>query len=200
MNHIRFAFLVAVVMLAGCASQGGWTEQDKAVFIKQGDRMIKLEELESSLTLNPAPFSIVFTNRPYNFKAKQFYAAQIGATKNKAAYDPVTEGQSSGSVPFFRLGTGMAAGEGNRYTSLILNDEGHHYLGYGENNDTRLNLIKRKANGLLELEFPIEQISDGSEMPVSEIAGRELYLLIYMDRNLNNTIDRGELRKVILQF
>ena len=81
-------------------------------------------------------------------------------------------------------------------------EKGYHYLYYKSEVDRRLTLID-KVDEWLKLDFEINNFTidkGGSLNVIEDILIDQFYLAIYIDRNLNNTIDKGELFKCKVVF
>jgi len=188
--------------LVSCASMNGINPEYTKVTIKQNGKTTYLNSDSGKLTMEHAPFSIVFYNLPYDKSNRVYHAARLAAFTDANLYESIKVGDNASQIIVFRMGTGMAADTNNQYSNLILNSKAHHYLPYDKNNSelSRVKLVSEKEDGLMELEFPISKIFSGQEIAVEEINNMEINIVLFIDRNLNNTIDNGELSKAILSF
>ncbi|MGB0931942.1 MAG: hypothetical protein ACPGVB_14255 [Chitinophagales bacterium] len=170
----------------------------KIVVYQEGKENL-IESESQSIEITDDKFSIRFYNKKYAPERKEFYAAQIAALTDKQAFEQIHIGQQIEDISYFGGGTGMAAAKGG-YESLIINNEAHHYLFYENETSNRLKLIGQK-NDNWRFEFVINSFSINREkLPLQNEKIAELYLVILIDRNLNNMIEEGELTKLTLEL
>ena len=103
-------------------------------------------------------------------------------------------------IPFFEPGTGMSPGYSNRYDTIFITNEGHHYIIYESESDKRANLISEK-NEILELEWTILAANyKEKDVQFDLLKLNTLYFVILNDKNLNGKIENEELKIVIAKF
>ena len=102
---------------------------------------------------------------------------------------------------YFEPGTGMAPGYNGKYDTLLVSGQSHHYLLYESESDRRVDLISKKAN-ILELQWNISGVNfrQTKDLSFSEMKKSTLYFVIFLDRNLDDIIDEGELKVVTVNF
>jgi len=153
-----------------------------------------------SIEIEKNEFALRFYNKKYDSENKKFYSAQIAAFIDKSEFDKIKTGLSKTDLPCFEPGSGMAPDRSGKYESLIFNNSGHHYATYENSESKRLNLLK-ESNGLLKLEFEIKALYyDSKEVTMAETELEEFYLAFFIDKNLNGTIDNGELNKLTIKI
>ncbi|MDB4161776.1 hypothetical protein N9772_05365 [Bacteroidia bacterium] len=156
--------------------------------------------LQDKVTIVKSKFSIRFYNYGYDDKLR--YHARLRVTEHKRNFKKNKIGSITNdfsNVPFSN-GWGIAS-QSNGYKRLWFLENGFHYLYYKNDKDRTVKLIER-ADNLLKLDFEINNftIGEGSLNGIEDIPTDQFYLAIYIDRNLNNTIDKGELFKCKLVF
>ncbi len=167
------------------------------ISIVQEGKTILLQEGDNELKLNKAPFSIQFFCKRYSDEA--FNAIQIAAFTDKASLDKVAVGVNADEVPYLAPYTGIAADQLG-YSSIFLNNEGHHYLYYKDEEDRRATLIAEK-NGLLKLEWqPHSFYLEEEDKEFAESGITTFYLVIFTDSNKDKKVDKEELKKVSITF
>jgi hypothetical protein len=168
------------------------------VYIYQNgeERLIKGE-----IKLTKSKFSIRFYNYAYLDKSR--YNARLRVTQYKRDFKKIKIGAITNdlsNVPFSD-GWGIAA-PSTGYERLWFMENGFHYLIYKNEVDRRLTLVD-KVDEWLKLDFEINNFTidkGGSLNIIEDILIDQFYLAIYIDRNLNNTIDKGELFKCKVVF
>ncbi|MDN6281056.1 MAG: hypothetical protein L0J45_08630 [Psychroflexus sp.] len=180
-------------------------ESNKSVSSNQFDK-ISLHQygekimVEDVITIAPDEFSFQFYNKMYKTETQEFYAIQLASFLDVKALEKVKIGQTTAEVPFFEPGSGMAPHASGQYDALFLDRFGHHYLFYEDADKRRLDLIQTQGEQL-QLEFVINALShDGKEEQLSETDVEKFYIVIFIDRNLNKTIDERELYKLAIQL
>lgn len=193
MNKIITLFTL-VLILQSCTSIKTKNIDLNTIYIYQNNKLIPVNKDYSEIDLLREEFSLRFYNKAYKPKKDEYYAAQIAAFKNRNDIKKYSIGMNIEELECFAPGTGMAT-RGN-YEYLYLTTSGHHYVHYKNKNNKRLNLIDKIKDYLL-LEFEINRtfINDNS-VPLSEVQINNFYLLIFIDRNLNNIIDKKELKLI----
>ena len=172
----------------------------KKLTIFQNNTEIPIKNLSESVEIERKKFSLRFYNKKYNSENKEFYSAQIVAFIDKAEFDKIKIGISKSELPCFEPGSGMAPARSGKYESLIFNNSGHHYTFYENSESKRLKLID-DSEELLKLEFEINSLYyDNKEVKMENTELKEFYIAFFIDRNLNGTIDKGELSKLTIKI
>lgn len=195
MKH-RNILSVIVLLLAGIVTG---QSQSPVTFV-QGDNVQTISGSSGSVSLKREGFSIRYFSKPYNAKKKKFYSAQVAVLTNPIDTSLFRIGKSMEENPYFAMGTGMAPGENGWYDAIFISSEGHHYLYYASEKDKRVSLIS-KTKKILELEWKIKgAYAGGEEITFADLRFSALYLVIFIDNNLNNSIDPNECKIVSVQF
>jgi len=195
MKHIHL-FLVMLMLLAGIVTG---QSQSSVTFI-QGEKSQAVNNSRGLVTLNREGFSIRYFCKRYNGKTKKFYSAQVAILTNPIDTSLFRIGKSTEENPYFAMGTGMAPGENGFYESVFITSEGHHYLYYASEKDKRVSLIS-KTKKLLELEWKIKgAYAGGDEIAFTDLRFSILYLVIFIDNDLNNRIGLNECKIIQVQF
>jgi hypothetical protein len=164
----------------------------------QGDSVYKINKRTDSILLKRNPFAIKYFGLNYN--EKKFYAAQIAVLNDPKDTLILKIGQRTKNIPYFEAGTGMAPGENNRYDTIVVSNVGHHYLYYESEKEKRVTLIS-KQKGFLELEWKISAASfEEKDFQFSELPLQRLFFVVFIDRNLNEIIDKNELKIIQVKF
>jgi len=209
MNKMKTFRLITILTLVLGLTQGcktlkvgkGSNESFKTqLTIFQNSNEITIDDPSELIEVERSEFSLRFYNMKYDSENKRFYSAQIAAFTDKTEFDKIKTGLSKTDLPCFEPGSGMAPDRSGKYESLIFNNSGHHYTTYENSESKRLNLLE-ESNGLLKLEFEINALYyDSKEVNMAETELKEFYLAFLIDKNLNGTIDNGELNKLTIKI
>jgi len=197
MNKIHL-LLVGIILLASCsgtkrlASKSNITD----VFLLQNGQTMKVQENDQK-TIAKAPFSLRFYGKRYT--DDDFKAILVAAISDATTFDKVSVGMHQNEFANFGPATGLA-GTPLGYDALFINDYGHHYLFYKNEQEHRLELLKKDGvNMFFEFHIPKFFIDDTfydiADTPIST-----LYLVIFNDRNGDEIMDAGELTKLKLHL
>lgn len=201
--NIRFLFLLSFVLLLTQSCHVLKSNKsvsshkfDKIYLYQNGEKTVA----EDMIKIAPEEFSLRFYNKKYKPETQEFYTVQLASFLDGKEFEKVKIGQTTAEVPFFESGSGMAPHASGHYETLFLNRFGHHYLYYQDAEKRRLNLIQKQGEQL-QLEFVIKAISiNGKEKLLSETDVEALYIVIFIDRNLNKIIEKDELSKLTIQL
>ena len=159
-----------------------------------------VNNLSETIEIDKKEFSLRFYNKKYDSENKEFHSAQIAAFVDKSEFDKVKVGLSKADIPCFEPGSGMAPDKSGKYETLIFNNNGHHYTIYENPESERLNLLEDSGK-FLKLEFEINSLYyDTMEVKMTDTKLKEFYIAFLIDRNLNGTIDKGELKKLTFKI
>lgn len=161
-----------------------------------------INNFSETIEVDRKKFSLRFYNKRYDSKNEKFYAAEITAFTDKSQFDKLGIGVPIADIPCFESGSGMAPDRSGKYESLIFNNEGNNYTFYEDAQSKRLNLLK-DTGGLLRLEFEINSLyfyPDGKKVSMSQTNLKEFYIAFFIDKNLNGTIDKGELNELTIKI
>tara|TARA_Y100000766_G_C18724034_1_gene515419 strand:- start:177 stop:809 length:633 start_codon:yes stop_codon:yes gene_type:complete len=166
----------------------------------QNDSEYPINDFLETIEIDRKEFSLRFHNKKYDSENKKFYSAQIAAFTEKSEFNKLKTGMSKSDLPCFEPGSGMAPNRSGKYESLIFKSSGHHYTVYENSESKRLNLLNESGD-LLKLEFEINSLYYNSkEVKMTETDLKEFYVAFLIDKNLNGTIDKGELNKLIIKI
>jgi len=169
----------------------------KIAFIQNGKKQV-LEQSNQEIMLKKFPFSITFPLID-NTKIKDaYYNTRITASPDKRLLEKVKVGTRTKKTAFFALGTSMAAIK----TNLHVDNEGHNALAYENLEYDRVKIIKRMDNNVILVSFDVNSVKEIAlkDYPQDKFLKQPLYLLIFIDKNLNERIETDELNKVKLLF
>ncbi len=197
-------FTASLVLLNACKAlnnpekKGESSTTDLIVF--QDGKEIVVHKPVETVKIGKKVFSLRFYNKRYDPENKKLHTARIAAFKDPLQLDKVNVGMSMSDVPYFSGGTGMAANTYNGYDKLRLRNDAHHYTYYANEDRKRLNLLADDG-ALLKLEFDVRALYyDDTDYKMSDPQIKALYIAFLIDRNLNGTIDEGELKKLTLRL
>lgn len=179
------------------SSQKNWYNHLK---INQKGTVNYLFDSCDSVELNKSTFSVRFYNKPYDGFNDHYYAAKIAVFEEKPDTSLLKQGQSTNKIPYFEAGSGMSPSHHETYDAMVISATGHHYLFYENKKSKRVQLII-KHDDYFELEWEINFFNaKGIDLPLSEISYSRLYMVVFIDYNLNDIIDADELKIVLLKF
>lgn len=205
MRLIKTTLLLTLVILLVQACKKLKSSQGKGgvtteLIIFQNGQETAVKSSSETVEIDKKEFALRFFNKRYNTESKEFYSAQIAAFIVKSEFDKVKIGMSKSDLPCFEPGSGMAPDRSGKYESLIFNISGHHYTIYENSESKRLNLLNDSGK-LLKLEFSISSLYyDDTDVKMSDTKLEEFYIAFLIDRNLNGTIDKGELTKLTIKI
>lgn len=167
----------------------------------QGDSVYVVSADRDTIEIERKPFSIRYFGKRYNSEQDQFYAAQIAVLDNRKDIGVLSVGMSAENTTYFEPGSGMAQYENCNDYIMAVNESGHHYLIYENESHRRVDLISKKAN-ILELQWNVSGVNfrQTKDLSFSEMKKSTLYFVIFLDRNLDDIIDEGELKVVTVNF
>jgi hypothetical protein len=192
-----FSFLI-ISVLGVLPKQTLAQKPTEIVTIIQEGNTYSLKPGNQSISLTKTGFSIRASVQKYNEKKGKFNAIQIAVrTTNEGT---AQLGQKISDIVYFAPGTGMAPDSNERYNYLFINNEAHHYITYESKHKNRADLI-RSENGFYELDISVLGFYDlEKEISIKDFNREELFFEVLINRNLNDTIDEGELTQIHIQF
>ncbi len=206
MKHLRLAFILTLtlVLVQACktskTANGNKKNTKNGLIIFQNGVETSVNNLSETIEIDKKEFSLRFYNKKYDSENKEFHSAQIAAFVDKSEFDKVKVGLSKADIPCFEPGSGMAPDKSGKYETLIFNNNGHHYTIYENPESERLNLLEDSGK-FLKLEFEINSLYyDTMEVKMTDTKLKEFYIAFLIDRNLNGTIDKGELKKLTFKI
>ena len=206
MKHLRLAFILTLtlVLVQACktskTANGNKKNTKNGLIIFQNGVETSVNNLSETIEIDKKEFSLRFYNKKYDSENKEFHSAQIAAFVDKSEFDKVKVGLSKADIPCFEPGSGMAPDKSGKYETLIFNNNGDHYTIYENPESERLNLLEDSGK-FLKLEFEINSLYyDTMEVKMTDTKLKEFYIAFLIDRNLNGTIDKGELKKLTFKI
>ncbi|MEI6385862.1 MAG: hypothetical protein WCQ50_04450 [Spirochaetota bacterium] len=181
-------------LFVGCAGPS-W------VSIDQGGRtFVPSSDFTVRAALDARPFSIHALIKPYDEPGKRFYGIKVLAGTLASVQFLAHIGDKTDSDGPFGPGMGMAVDPASR--TLYLGEGGFNYLYYadGSAEAQSLKLVSTKGEYREVLATFIGLALEGKTEPVESWGGKELFLLLYYDADLDDTIDPGELVRARLRF
>lgn len=159
----------------------------------------KINAFPDTIYLDRRGIEIQFYNKIYNSKRKKFYACQLAVFDNDKVFNQIEIGKNKNDLPCYSMGSGMAAEE-TGYESFFVNNYGHHYLYYENDSNSRINLLQ-KGKPYNKYGFVINKLTiNGIMQEITRSPIGTLFVSMFVDRNLNNIIEEGELGKAVLLF
>lgn len=166
---------------------------NELIIVQNGNENIISTE-NASIHLEKKAFVIRFENKFYNTKKEYLNALQVAVIENDADVGQIEEGMPINLIPYFEVGTGLAADEDGLYTTVNIDRYGHHYLFYENDDNKSVNLVSRKEP-LGIFEWQINRFySDEKDEPIERIKVNYLNFVFLTDFNANGIIDLDELR------
>ena len=218
MNNLKSIFLVILILCSCQTSQTLITDhsdlstnEEHVVYIYQNGEELAIKKQSETIELEKNSFSIRCYNECYNdtLHLTKYNATQIAVFLTDREFNKIQTGLATTNIPCFSPGTGYAMyGDGSNKHLLFETDSdrpGHHYLYYENTTSRRLNLIDDFGD-LLKLEFEVNEFcvrkpdNTITTTPISSTEITKFFLAILTDRNLNDTIDFGELHKLTIKF
>lgn len=174
------------------------------VVIDGTERELTAGKKVNTLHLGKEPFKLRFFNKRYNPDEKKFYAAKISVSTNPELLEMIKPKMNEEKVPYFAPGTGMATDQTSGYPYLFLDDGACHYVNYTNEENKRAELISENQDWL-KLEMNVKGIikkvgGKSSDIDMENIEDITLYLVTFIDRNLDDIIQKDELTKSIMHF
>lgn len=197
--------LTIIALLQSCATIQKTYYAKNSISIFQNNKEIKVVN-NKTINLDKKEFSLRFLIKQNSIpiKSEEFNYARVSFFTNKQAFLKVGN-EKDGEHHCFTPGMSAATGEKGAIKNMAINIaeydyKGHYALYYKEENRKTVNHISSKNNFSL-LELPINKIKiDTTYLEMENIKMEELYIAFFIDKNYNNTIEEGELTKIILDF
>jgi hypothetical protein len=166
--------------------------------IIQKDKRYEMKSGFNSLNIILDSFTLEFNSKVYT--EKKYYSVQIAAMKDKADIEAVMEGEDVDNILFFVPGSGMASDKGLPYSSLVLTPEAHHYIIWELKGEKRAELVSQEKENI-RLKWTITEMTFKSKtFTIPQSTFLTIYLVVFMDANLNYSLDKGEWSVVELNF
>ena len=169
-------------------------------FIQNGKRQELLKPYQS-ITLEKEPFTITFPGMAVEEAAEKYHPTQMTLVTDRDSMRNISVGMMSEDTVPFAPATGMAMDYDAHY--LIISADAHNYLFYNEAGNSRLELSKKIEGDVLLLKYTVDALFfNGTEYSMQDFPHDDfpLYLIIFIDKNENERIEKGELNKVEIRF
>lgn len=202
--------VISIVVLGwfftnGCKSAKSITSVEtsfsaKGMRIVQGNTVVNLDDEYNVVPLKKAPFSIQFQNTEYNPDRNLYGATQIAAFSQPKNMSEVTSGINTSTISFFEPGTGLAGPYEGGYL-YVDEPNSHHFIYYSRDENSRCTLLSEGVDDLLALSYTVNNFNfGGKELSVKKWATDNIYLVIFIDKNSNKLVDKGEFARVAIRF
>ena len=203
MKNLLGLILLLALMAAGCSGSKKTPTKGvilgKTQLIQDGIPYL-MGKKNNKITLKRKAFQIGFTNYPYSTANRTFYATQIAAFTDKKPLSELEEGKKINEISYFMAGTGMAA-LGPYKKMWVDGDHVHHYIICEEGVDIRGKIVKHLPDGQVTMTWMVHTFNiGGADLSVANSTMERLYIAVLQDKNLNKTIDEGELQIAEVKF
>ncbi len=199
----KYIFIISLLCFQVCLSVAQKRTSKTEVEFIQGEKHFLLENTNTEIQLKRDPFSIDFILKKSNEKKGEFYIMRFVAAQEDTYFKYMKEGTSVEETPILANGTSMATNENNSYNSLFL-IEGNHNFYYESPKNQRggAKVIASYPGKKLKLRWYIPDIYEYRQTPYpfTELKGDKIFLIIFMDKDDDKIIDKGEYYKVTLNF
>lgn len=199
LNSIKLFFVFVLLIFSSC-NYGQTNENRQIEFFQEGKKIV-VSKFVDSIILERKPFSIKFYGKKYDGENDRLYSTQIAVIDNIEETYNIKEGQNISDVKCFEPGTGLAAGDHNKYDEMFITNNAHHYLTYEEaEKEKRVELISMD-NDFCLFEWKISAAYYKKEtVSFSNLELNTLYIVVLNNINLNEKIDSTELKIIHLKF
>ncbi|MFD1016179.1 hypothetical protein [Winogradskyella rapida] len=205
MKSLTFVFRIVLVLFLAqsCKSSALKTKnlrpRETDIMVYQNGVETVVREVSETVKIDRKPFSIRFFNKLSDSPNGIFHAARIAAFSHDSLVTTVTFGMSEQDFSFLTPGSGIASSRSGRYDYLFLDLKGHHYL-FKDATSQRLNRIADSSR-TPKLEFEISGLHyKDQKINIEATQLDQLYLVCFIDRNLNGIIEESELHKLTLDL
>ena len=174
-----------------------FAQKELKIKVKQGDSIKVCGNKFTQIKLDRKPFSFRYLCKPYDSENKKFYSAQVAVLDNEADLKQISVGKNVDEIPFFAMGTGLAA---FFYDTVFINPKAHHYLFYENEKKRRVSLLSNKGD-YLQLEWNVYgAYANKKGFSFSDLNRAYLLFVFFIDDNLNGVIDDGEYQVIKVSF
>ena len=194
--------LVASILCLCTFSNTLWSQEKNTNTIQfiQGDSTYTITKSSDIVYLKKNQFSIRYFSKPYDSDKSKFYAMRVAALTDAKDTIVLKNEKKTENISYFEPGTGIAPGENEMYDIIYFSQHAHHYLMFENQKDKRAYFIS-KYNDLVELEWRIFGVNfKDKEMKFTDFKKSAFYLVFFYDKNLNDKIDKEELKIVTIKF
>lgn len=168
--------------------------------IIQDGKEFAIETTEQNIKLAKEKFEITFNLKRDDDVAEKYYAARIVADIDSDIFNQFDPEKTFEEIPSLAIGTSMAGPKDAPYNCIFFDDQAHHYVFYNNEDEKRAKLLS-KENGILKLGFDIENYCmQDFEINISNSNFEEIFMVFFIDKNLNEIVEEGEFVKLQITF
>jgi hypothetical protein len=192
--------LIFSFLLGACSSTPPKAQPYLPITVRQGGFSRSPGYDFDTLLIRRDAFSLVFDSHPYGAQREQFQAAQIVVTTTPEALANIKIGLRGAASPY--LPERAMASDETEYRGIMPDiKEANHYLYYDSPTDRRTELVQTRPDGTRQLEWKIAKVMVSEQaVPLADTRLRALYFAVFIDHNLNEVVEAGELAKLAVRF
>lgn len=168
------------------------------LYLVHRDRIIPVRPGQEIVIQSPR-FALLFNMADYDRYCDRFVAARVMASTNADKLENAIQPPFQiGDTTIMGPGWGMAPDLSLRYDTLMLTDEGMHYLVFdaeGGPGDQRLSIQKVLAPGVYQFRWDIYSIASVGEDSLEDLPSDEplaFTVLFFRDADLDDVVETGE--------
>jgi len=183
------------------------------VIITQNGTEYPLKKEYTEITLKKDTFGIISRIREFEQYNEMgeivFFNALITATETPEVWKQLEKGKDINQVFYYQFGTALAfapnglSGGDCLYDALYLNEEAHHAMAIYSRKAHEKNILKTFADLSFLYYWEVFQIFNHEtreKIPIQEHTLKTLYFTIFIDKNMNNILDKKEFYKLQINF
>lgn len=202
MSIKKFLLLfISTIFLVNCIGDGSMVRSANVHDFSK-DNIIMFSKLNdmNKVLIKKRTFYINFKNKKFNRDKRLFYSLKVSSYHNDSIFVPISINKKIENIEYFKDGSAYAYGK-EGYEHLNIGDYGHHTLFYDTLNNEKTVFLTDFSNRYHNLSWKVNKIEIFNEkFKVNDYPYNELYLVLFNDFNLNNIIESGEIKRVIVQF
>lgn len=165
--------------------------------ILQNGKSYSINNLKEEINLEKGAFTMRFN------LLKKAQGIHIASLEDESTFNEEITNISLDDAQYFNPGASYAGYLDKPYDSMVISNQGQHYIFYESNDSRRADLVAGKDD-YYRLEWKIETITlipsdiheTKPEYDIKDAPLNKLYLVLFTDNNLNNIIDSGEFVKI----
>lgn len=204
-NVMKPTVWILPVLLIGVSSMIlSFNSKDESlpISIISGENRISLDVKGQTIQLKRSGFSLEFFVKPYSTPNKEFNAARIAFFTEEESFKAAKVGRKMTPEFYLASGHGMAQENNGSNGYVHLANDAFNYIFYESPERRRAELIKEQ-NGFLHLSCKFNNLLldfKQPEIPLEESRIPYFYVVVFIDRDHDGVIDKGELAKAKLVF
>lgn len=168
--------------------------------IIQDGKEFVIQSTEQNINLTKDKFEIIFNLKKDDDIAQKYYAARIVADVDPDIFKQFEVDKKFEEIPSLAIGTSMAGPKDAPYNCIFFDDQAHHYIFYNNEDEKRVNLISKEED-ILQVGFDIENYCmQDFEINISNSNFEEIFMVFFIDKNLNEIVEDGEFFKLKITF